>query len=116
MNQAQFLRFFTDGDGVTRRAGEMVLAVAGHLRVDLHVLGHHDFQLAVAVHHNRTAAEGVRVHRNYDDGIQLGMHDRATGRHGVGGRTGGSGHNQAVGLLAADELAVDMQFEFDHAR
>ena len=92
----------------------MVLPVAGDLRVDLHVRRHDDLQLAVAVHHDRAAGKHVRVHRHDDDGIQLRMHDRTTGGQRVGGGTGGRGDDQAVGLLAADELAVDIQLELDH--
>lgn len=44
------------------------------------------------------------------------MHDRAAGRQRVGGGTGRCGDDKAVGLLAADELAVDVQLEFDHPR
>ena len=36
--------------------------------------------------------------------------------HRVGRGAGGRRHDQAVGLLAAHELTVDMQFELDHAR
>ncbi|MNJ18384.1 hypothetical protein D3C77_126840 [compost metagenome] len=58
----------------------------------------------------------MRVHRHDDDGIELGVHDRTARRQRVGGRAGRRGDDQAVGLLAADELAVDVDLELDHAR
>ena len=43
------------------------------------------------------------------------MNDRAAGGKGIGGRTCRSGENEAIGAVAADEIAVDGEFEFDHA-
>ncbi|MNJ39114.1 hypothetical protein D3C77_339790 [compost metagenome] len=58
----------------------------------------------------------MRVHRHDDDGIELGVHDRPARRQRVGGRAGRGGDDQAVGFLAADELAIDVDLEFDHPR
>ena len=90
-DQAQLLRFLADGDGVTWRAGEMVLAVTGHLRVDLHILGHDDFQLTVAIDHDGSPRQGMGVHGHNHNSVELGMHDRPPGRQRVG---------QGLGVLA----------------
>ncbi|MNG04055.1 hypothetical protein D3C84_871610 [compost metagenome] len=56
------------------------------------------------------------VHRHNHNSVELGVHDRPAGGQRVGGRSGRRRDDQAVGLLAADELAVDVQLELDHPR
>ena len=115
MNQVQLVRFLAHRDDVARRTGEVVLTVAGNLRVDLHVRRNHDLQLAVAIDHDRPTRQRMWVHRHDHDRVKPRMHDRAAGRQRVCGRAGGRCDNQAIGLLRADELAVDVQLELDHA-
>ena len=114
VDQAQLLRLLGHRDGVAGRAGEVVLAVAGHQRIDRQIVGHDNLQFAIAVHHDGPAGQRMRVHRHDDHGIQLGVHDRPAGGQRVGGGAGRRGDDQAVGLLTADEVAVDEQLELDH--
>jgi hypothetical protein len=43
------------------------------------------------------------------------MKNRPAGGKRIGGRSSGSGDDQAVGAVAADEITVDVEFEFYHA-
>ncbi len=59
--------------------------------------------------------ERVRADRRDDEGLDSGMNDGAAGGKRVGGGTRGSRKHEAVGAIAADEIAINGKFELDHA-
>src|SRR5690625_3252207 len=57
----------------------------------------------------------MRADWDQDHGIGMGMQYRAATGHRVSGRAGWRGNDEAVGSIMADQLAVDVDAELDHA-
>src|SRR5690242_2498293 len=58
--------------------------------------------------------EGVGTNGGNDVGFDGGMNDGTAGGKGVGGGASGSGENESIGTIAADEVIVNKQLEFNH--
>ena len=63
----------------------------------------------------RTMGERVGANGSEDNGVDAGHQDRASGGERVGSGTGGSGDDDAVGLVLDDMFAVDAQLKADEA-
>src|SRR6202171_2884019 len=57
----------------------------------------------------------VRADGRDHEGFHRGMHDGSAGGEGIGGRACGAGHDQAVGAVATDKIAVNRELKTDHA-
>lgn len=115
MQQCDFA-FVTANDEAIPLADEpAVLPVEADLGDVLPGLGQTDLDLLVGGQHNWAMAQGVRADGHQRQGFQARVHDRTAARQRIGGGAGGSGHDQSVGALAVDQLAVGVDLELDHA-
>src|SRR5271165_129099 len=64
---------------------------------------------------DRPIGERVRADGGDDESFDGGVNDGTTSGKGIGGGAGRRGYDKAVSAVAADEIAVDEEFQFDHA-
>src|SRR5689334_6664544 len=57
----------------------------------------------------------MRADGGYHKGLYGRVNDGTSGREGIGGGTGGASYDQAVGAIAADKGAVNVELKLDHA-
>src|SRR6267154_1434220 len=74
-----------------------------------------NFDRAGIAHDYRAVRESVRADGRNNPGLDGGMHDGAASGERIRGGTGGSGDDQAVSAIAADEIRVNRELQIDHA-
>jgi hypothetical protein len=114
LDEFEALRRARDADAIVLSDRDAFLAVERD-ESGLGVAGKSDFDAGKILDDDGAIAQCVRANRGDDESLNGGMKNRPAGGKRVGGRAGGSGDDQAVGAVTADEITVDVEFEFDHA-
>src|SRR6185312_8025611 len=90
-----------------------VLSIPGDLGAAAVGVADADLDAAAASHHQRPVAEGMGADGDQRDGVHGGVQDGPAARQGIGGGTGGRGHDHAVGAVGAEEQVVHPGLELD---
>src|SRR6266403_2765929 len=109
-------QFFRTGDSDKIRwlQRDSALAIEGQ-KNGLGVPGESHLDKRRIADYKWAVAQGVRADGSDHKGFHGGMHDRSASGEGIGGRAGGAGHDQAVGAVAADKIAVNDELKLNHA-
>ena len=114
VNQPDLERLFGNANDIAWRAGNVHLAVKADLRIGFIGLPDHQFDFTLAIDNDRPATESVGKHGHQNNGVQLRVHNRTTGRQRIGGRPCRRRDNQAIRTLAVHEMAVDEEVKANH--
>ena len=76
----------------------------------------HDLDFRSIAHHQRAMRQRVRRDRRNHEGVDRRHQDWPAGGQRIGGRTGGRGDDQAVGLVAGNEHLIDINVAMVQAR